>query len=780
MNDTTRDIAAAIRQEVIPEGAKRLGLVIGIDRYRDARLNLRCARADAEAMRNLMLDPECGLFEADNITLLADEDATRERIWRALAGLRRKAHKQDSVWIFYAGHGAPEGDAFYWVPHDGDVDDLYSTGLSRRDLNRVLDDLHAERIVAFMDCCHAAAMAAQKHKTRSVMNAEAAFGAYTGKGRLIFAASDGREKSVEIAEHGRGAFSYYLERGLRGEADHASAGVVTADGLWQYLKDKVSAAAQSAGIPQNPVRIGEETHDFALSLNPLEFGRRKRLAEAIKGMVGVGSDQLTTEEGRLCLDILRKGSLSDDDQHVLTEIEGLVTGSLSLNTVRRILSAHGRSVKAPPSVSLKPSHYPSTPNQPEPARKIGKEDAEGENAGAWADIDGSTLLSNGFRASRSTPIDWSYWVLPAYLVGIVGVFTSLDARDTSLFVIAIGILVFGTVNLLRRNSHVKQHNKLTHAIRLIDEADYKGAVEQVKSFDPSGRFATDRDAISAAAQAALDIIDARRSAELGDVESVVKLRDSNEQALPLFDEIVQCARQKAAPVLVKRAKECLAKSEYAEGVKLCRLMGNTAPFPNIYDAFREAIITEARDPADKGDVEQVKHLINLVPEDEAGKRLLEQAKKIREEQAVASAHVALAESRFQTVVRLAKNYPANQELRVMRKMAFDQGSQSLTRVRQSGELPAVERCEVSGRAYSGNIFKDVFEQCRLCGRWVQQKGSANVRGSYSRGDVWSDELACCRICSDSVIAHRRRLASERAGKQAAVDSAQATGGASAQ
>ncbi|MDZ7317390.1 MAG: hypothetical protein ONB24_14860 [candidate division KSB1 bacterium] len=52
-NHQTRDIAAAIRCQVLPEGAKRLGLVIGIDRYRDERLNLHCApsrcRGDVQA-----------------------------------------------------------------------------------------------------------------------------------------------------------------------------------------------------------------------------------------------------------------------------------------------------------------------------------------------------------------------------------------------------------------------------------------------------------------------------------------------------------------------------------------------------------------------------------------------------------------------------------------------------------------------------------------------------------------------------------------------------------
>lgn len=45
----TRDNQATLREAVIPEGAARHGVVIGIEAYGDERLNLRCARADAEA-----------------------------------------------------------------------------------------------------------------------------------------------------------------------------------------------------------------------------------------------------------------------------------------------------------------------------------------------------------------------------------------------------------------------------------------------------------------------------------------------------------------------------------------------------------------------------------------------------------------------------------------------------------------------------------------------------------------------------------------------------------
>ncbi|MHA1566133.1 MAG: hypothetical protein ACTSX7_12540, partial [Alphaproteobacteria bacterium] len=66
-DNATRDITAFLRQRVVPPGGSRHGLVVGIEQYRDARLNLRCAAADAKAIFDLMTDPDCGMFPKDNV-----------------------------------------------------------------------------------------------------------------------------------------------------------------------------------------------------------------------------------------------------------------------------------------------------------------------------------------------------------------------------------------------------------------------------------------------------------------------------------------------------------------------------------------------------------------------------------------------------------------------------------------------------------------------------------------------------------------------------------------
>ena len=153
-HNPTRDITVQLRETVVPSGGNRYGLVIGIEQYQDSRLNLRCAEADAKAIYKVMTDPDCGMFPKENVQLLLNSDATRDGIWRALSSLRKSAGENDTVWVYYAGHAAPEESNVYWVTHDSDVDDLYGTGLGNDRISKVLEDLRSKQLLVLLDCCH--------------------------------------------------------------------------------------------------------------------------------------------------------------------------------------------------------------------------------------------------------------------------------------------------------------------------------------------------------------------------------------------------------------------------------------------------------------------------------------------------------------------------------------------------------------------------------------------------------------------------------------------------
>lgn len=99
----------------IPMGGEYWALIIGIDKYQHAP-KLESAVKDAKGVRDVLRE-RYG-FQKDRIIELFNEQATGPQIQNALYQLGRQAGKEDSVFIYYAGHGQydEEGRLGWWVP----------------------------------------------------------------------------------------------------------------------------------------------------------------------------------------------------------------------------------------------------------------------------------------------------------------------------------------------------------------------------------------------------------------------------------------------------------------------------------------------------------------------------------------------------------------------------------------------------------------------------------------------------------------------------------------
>lgn len=152
--------------------------------------------------------------------------------WALGTFLARSARRDDTVLIFFAGHGAPEVDprgverdglAKYLVPSDADPDDLYSTALPMDELQAIFDRLEAERAVVFLDSCYGAAAGGRTFasKKRRTTNVDDLFleRLTRARGRAIITVSRPAEVSIELPELGHGIFTYYLIQGLKRAAD---------------------------------------------------------------------------------------------------------------------------------------------------------------------------------------------------------------------------------------------------------------------------------------------------------------------------------------------------------------------------------------------------------------------------------------------------------------------------------------------------------------------------------------------------------------------------------
>jgi hypothetical protein len=257
-------------QSKIPD---RWAVIIGVGQYESSDIpKLRYTVSDAEAMYHVLTG--LGGFKKEHVLLLTDTTERRPTYrnvkWALGTFLARSAKKDDTVLIYFAGHGAPEVDqrgverdglSKYLVPVDAEPDDLYSTALPMDELQTIFGRLEAERIIVFLDSCYSGAAGGRtfaSKKTRASHIDEQFLERLTAsKGRAIITASRPTEVSLELAELGHGLFTYYLVQGLKGAADLNQDGIIVLQELYEYLEQNVTQKSRAVGGNQHPVMKGE-------------------------------------------------------------------------------------------------------------------------------------------------------------------------------------------------------------------------------------------------------------------------------------------------------------------------------------------------------------------------------------------------------------------------------------------------------------------------------------------------------------------------------------------
>ena len=252
-------------------------VVIGIGEYESPEIrSLNYSVADAEGIYEFLTTE--GKYEKDNVKLLVNEEATTKNIKSALGTfLYRKAMEEDTVFIYYSGHGAPEPDpasmdgdglSKYIVSFDSDPQDLYATAYPMKDIIEIFQRIEAKKIIFFVDACYSGASGG-KTFSRPGMKAGNISDDFLeelaeGEGRLVITASDANEVSLEVSELGHGVFTYYLLEGLNGSSDINNDSIITVDELYDYLYKNVVKTSKEFGGNQHPLKKGETSGRFII------------------------------------------------------------------------------------------------------------------------------------------------------------------------------------------------------------------------------------------------------------------------------------------------------------------------------------------------------------------------------------------------------------------------------------------------------------------------------------------------------------------------------------
>ena len=147
---------------------RRIGLFIGISKYRDSRIrDLHLCHKDAIVMAMAMKK----YGKLDGIGLLIDEKATRQNIEKAFRELKHKSNPGDEIFIYWSGHGGicadtggdeADGRDEFLVPHDGKLEKIEETMILDDALGRWIQELDGRKVVIILDACHSGGQAEGK------------------------------------------------------------------------------------------------------------------------------------------------------------------------------------------------------------------------------------------------------------------------------------------------------------------------------------------------------------------------------------------------------------------------------------------------------------------------------------------------------------------------------------------------------------------------------------------------------------------------------------------
>jgi hypothetical protein len=239
-----------------------VAIIIGIEKYRRVPAadyaNRDAAVFYSYAHRLLGVTQE-------NIRLLIDDKADVAEILRAFkAWLPTRVNKgKTDVYVFFSGHGLPaaDGRSLYFLPHEVDKDLLDRTAVTQKEVVEALQRTNPKSVTMFIDSCYSG-----QSRTGETLLTSARPISIVAKETSSFppnftviSASAPDQISSSSPELRHGIFSYYLMRGMEGEADANKDGQITVAEMQTYLSEQVPRRAMSMNRTQQPQVVGNQS-----------------------------------------------------------------------------------------------------------------------------------------------------------------------------------------------------------------------------------------------------------------------------------------------------------------------------------------------------------------------------------------------------------------------------------------------------------------------------------------------------------------------------------------
>jgi len=167
--------------------------------------------------------------------------------------LKRSVRQGESdVYIFFAGHGlaSDDGDTAYLIPYDGAPDFLERTAISRDEVFREVSSVNPRSVTVFLDTCYSGDTRGESRliagRPLGIKLQEQSLPA----GFTVLTAAGGDQIAKPLKEAQHGMFSYFLMKGMEGDADTNSDNQITARELHSYVRENVVQQSGGSQVPE--------------------------------------------------------------------------------------------------------------------------------------------------------------------------------------------------------------------------------------------------------------------------------------------------------------------------------------------------------------------------------------------------------------------------------------------------------------------------------------------------------------------------------------------------
>ncbi len=238
--------------------SKVWALAVGVSNYDlPSILTLKYPHSDAFRMYAFWKSPEGGSLDDKHSQVLVNDQATKKGIIDSMRQMFMQADENDLVAFFYSGHGLK--GAFLPTDYDGSNIRLFHS-----EVNDLMSACPAKYKLVIADACNSGSYLASKSVKNDVFRSsqqdvQDVFFRELNRaspGTAFILSSQADEESLEVSTLHQSIFSYFVVRGMKGEANANDDEVVTIQELFDYVYRQVTAYAFSLGKVQTPVLKG--------------------------------------------------------------------------------------------------------------------------------------------------------------------------------------------------------------------------------------------------------------------------------------------------------------------------------------------------------------------------------------------------------------------------------------------------------------------------------------------------------------------------------------------